>query len=95
MSNLMKFSSEEMALKILQLNAVLGNPVQCAITTLAGQIVLVCDLPEELIVPEDKEEQWYFAKGRFTNKHHTKTGAYSCLRVYTFEEVGFTGWLAS
>lgn len=92
---MMKYSAEEMALKILELNARIGNPVQCAITTLAGQIVFVCDLPEELTVPEDSEEQWYFAKGRFTNKHNTRTGVYTCLSVYTFEEVGFTGWLAS
>jgi hypothetical protein len=91
----MKYSAEEMALKILQLNAVRGNPVQCAITTFAGQIVLITDFPGELAVPEDSDEQWYFAQGRFTNKHNTKTGVYATLPVYSFEDAGFTGWFAS
>lgn len=58
------------------------NPetVKVRIATDIGKVVSsVTDTePKELVYPEG----WYYAKGYFTNKHHSTTGAYQAVIMY-------------
>lgn len=47
-----------------------------------GTVIITDTEPKDLTYPEG----WYYAKGRFTNKHHSTTGLYSEVEMYTSED---------
>lgn len=44
-----------------------------------NNVVLYCNRPDQIILPNNTG--WYYAKGMFTNKHNTGSGAYDQITV--------------
>ena len=69
----MKWKAEQMALRILKFNLECKNKTKCAMGfDNAGRVILYCDYPERLHIPNDHDEQWYLTENGFiTNKGST------------------------
>ena len=68
----MKWTAEQMAYRIITHNKDCGNKTKCAFGFDEQQnVVIYCDRPHRLYIPNDHDEQWYFDGDSkiFTNKN--------------------------